>query len=214
MPKILCFGDSITYGSWDQHGGWVARVRQKIDQICTISDLEKFYLTFNLGVSSDTSERTLIRFEEEVMARMIEEGDPYFIFSLGTNDSIWSKKDNKYWVDKASFVRNIRELIAKAKRYHSNIVFLGNLPVDESKTLPYRDDLDIQSSNNDIGEYEVVIKQVCDEERVDFIPVFNETLNEDYKKMLFNDGVHPNYGGHAYLAKKVWKFLESNGWIT
>lgn len=214
MAKILCFGDSITYGAWDSQGGWVARLRQKVDRICIESDLEKFYLTFNLGVSSDTSERILDRFDGEVSSRMLEEGDPYYIFSMGTNDSIWLNKENKHWVELDEFEGNVHSLIEKAKKYHTKIVFLGNLPVDEDRTHPYRDDDDIESSNKDIREYEITTQNICEEEQVDFIPIFDEALKGEYKKLLFNDGVHPNDLGHAYLAEKIWNHIDQNDWIT
>jgi len=28
MVNILVFGDSITYGAWDEEGGWVQRLRK------------------------------------------------------------------------------------------------------------------------------------------------------------------------------------------
>jgi lysophospholipase L1-like esterase len=117
MANILCFGDSITYGAWDSQGGWVTRLRERIDRICIESDLEKFYLTYNLGISSDTSERLLERFDSELAARMLEEGQPRFVFSIGTNDSIWLVDEDKHCVELEEFKSNIHAIIEKSRKH-------------------------------------------------------------------------------------------------
>lgn len=144
---------------------------------------------------------------------MLESGEPYLIFSIGTNDSIWLKKEERYWVELEAFKVNIRALIKKAKRYSDKIVFLGSLPVDESKTRPYHNDADLQSSNQDIKEYEVATESVCKEEGVDFVPVFVEASEGNYLKLLFNDGIHPNDVGHAYLFEKIWDYIKQAHWL-
>ena len=65
MARILVFGDSITYGAWDKRGGWVQRLREFLDEKNLI-DLNKIpVLIYNLGVSGDTTNDALERFEFE-----------------------------------------------------------------------------------------------------------------------------------------------------
>ncbi len=213
MPKILCFGDSITYGAWDSEGGWVARVRKQIDRICIDSSLQSFILTYNLGISSDTTERLLERFDSELQSHSKESGDHLIIISIGTNDSI-KNTDGSHWVELPTFEENIRTLISKAKESALKTIFLGNLPVDESKTQPYQNQPEISSTNADIELYEHTTQKVCNELNVDFIPIFEEVMATEFKELLFTDGIHPNEKGHSFLADKVWHYLETNNWVV
>ncbi|MDZ4247764.1 MAG: GDSL-type esterase/lipase family protein [Patescibacteria group bacterium] len=213
MPKLLCIGDSITYGAWDTQGGWDSRVRKRIDQECLQSKLKKFYLTYNLGISSDTSEQLLQRFDADVASHMHEEGELMFVFSIGTNDSTRNAKDNKLWVEPKDFENNVRKLLQKAKRHSDKMLFLGNMPVDESKTQPYVFDPTITSSNEDIQAYEKIAMEVCRKENVDCLPVFSQVAAIDYQKLLIFDGLHPNDDGHALLADLVWKHIEEKKWL-
>ncbi len=213
MPKILCFGDSITYGAWDPEGGWVTRLRKQIDAICMESKLSKFFLTYNLGVSSDTSESLLKRFDGEVLARMIEEGEPIIIFSIGTNDSVRYTDTHEAWVSEDIFAKNIEELIKRAVRYTSRILFLGSIPVNEAKTNPYLNDSTIESNNADIKKYDNIIAEKCQKSGVEFIPIFKSLVKTSFAEMLYEDGVHPNETGHAFLAAKVWEYINAEGWL-
>ena len=57
MAHYLIFGDSITQGFNDLTGGWVQRLRESL----TLDDF-----VINLGVSGDTSDGLLARFEVEL----------------------------------------------------------------------------------------------------------------------------------------------------
>lgn len=214
MSKILCFGDSITWGAWDSKGGWVARLREDIDRRCIDSKLETFVLTYNLGISSDTSERILERLEAEIKAYSVEEGDIRFIFSIGTNDSSRVIDQDKYMVAPDVFKSNIAKIIRIAKKYSNDIVFAGSMPVDETKTNPYRLNSNYSSKNSDIEKYEELTKSACDEENVDFISIFKSAFSMPYSEFLFEDGLHPNDRGHQYIADQVLKYADSKNWIV
>jgi lysophospholipase L1-like esterase len=192
--KVFCFGDSITWGAWDSEGGWTARLRQAVEQHDIEAVPRQFNMVYNCGISSDTSGRLLDRFKFDVDARMLEGSDglPCFVFSIGTNDSIRDVATIELWVGENDFRQNIKELIKQAKEYSPNIVFLGNLPVDETKTNPYTWDDEIMSFNSDIESYESITKQVCIEDGVDFIEVFSSVAVEEMVGMLSDDGLHPN----------------------
>jgi lysophospholipase L1-like esterase len=213
MPRILCFGDSITYGAWDSGGGWVARIRKRIDKICIDSDLQSFILTYNLGVSSDTTDRLLARFDSEIESHSKERGDNLIIISIGTNDSM-TDTSGVHPVELPQFEENIRSLVKKAKTSALGVIFLGNLPVDESKTQPFRDQPEINLTNANIKLYDHATQKICQEMEVKFIPVFNEAIATKYRELLFSDGLHPNENGHAFLADKVWKYPIDNNWVV
>jgi lysophospholipase L1-like esterase len=212
--KILCFGDSITWGARDSRGGWVARVREKVDEECMQPGSDKFILTYNLGVSSDTSASVLERLQRETEARLKEGGEACFVFSIGTNDSIWLINENKFWVEIDKFKSNLQAIINIAKKFSSKIVFLGNYPVDEDKTLPtYTSDETIRSHNEDIERYEQAAQEITSVNDIHFINVYNLFTPDAAKQYLFNDGVHPNDAGHEKLAELVYGFMKVEGWL-
>ena len=71
MPQILIFGDSIIYGAWDREGGWAARLRKFLDEK-TLTEEDFYCLVYNLGISGDTTEDLLERFEFETEQRIKE----------------------------------------------------------------------------------------------------------------------------------------------
>lgn len=84
MAHYLIFGDSITQGFNDLTGGWVQRLRESL----TLDDF-----VINLGVSGDTSDGLLARFEVELKPRLSTEGESNIILiAIGSNDSAWNNQ--------------------------------------------------------------------------------------------------------------------------
>lgn len=212
--KIFCFGDSITWGAWDSQGGWVARLRQKVELRDRSLNPNPCNMVYNCGISSDTSERLLVRFKTDTDNRLLEgsDGEPIFIFSIGTNDCIKDTTTGNFWVPPDKFEVNIKTLIDQARSYSGRIVFLGNLGVDETKTHPYAWDLDSETFNSDIEEYEKLTAKICLEQGIGFIDVYSMTKKSDTLKLLSDDGLHENDEGHEYLSKLAWSYIEKE-WV-
>ena len=87
MAEILVFGDSICYGAWDLEGGWVQRLRKYLD-MKNVVNLSNFTLVYNLGVSGNSTEDLLKRFEFETNAYLEEKKAKMILFSTGVNDSM------------------------------------------------------------------------------------------------------------------------------
>jgi len=190
--NICIFGDSITEGYYDNEGGWVKRLSSKLSshQIC------------NLGISGDTTEDLLKRFDVNVA----DKNPKMIIFSIGVNDSILILKENRNFVDFEKFKENIRQLIEKARKITKNIVFVGLLSVDESKVTPMPWEPELHYLNKDVEKYDQAIKEICETENLRFIDVNGKMKQEDYLEWL-DDGVHPNSKGHEWLANLVVKQL-------
>ena len=91
MAQILVFGDSISYGKWDKEGGFVQRMKNFLDEE-TLSKSENEHTIYNLGVSGNTTEDLLERFEFETKQRLKEDDEELiFIFAIGVNDSQFIK---------------------------------------------------------------------------------------------------------------------------
>lgn len=192
--NICIFGDSITYGAFDpEKGGWANRLRLHLDSKDDFEDE-----VYNLGVSGDNTEGLLERFDSE--AKFREPG--FLIFAIGVNDSqyVISEKQNRVTIEK--FEQNIKELISKAKIITDKILFIGLTPVDEAKTTPIPWNTDKMYKNEYVEKYNSKIKEVCENERVDFIDIFSGMMKEDYKTMLI-DGLHPDSKGHEWIANRI-----------
>ena len=74
--RILVFGYSIAQGYWDIEGGWVQRLRRYLDKKALESkDLLPSWSIFNLGISGETIDHLLDRFDSEVKARTNDKKD-------------------------------------------------------------------------------------------------------------------------------------------
>ncbi len=206
MVQILIFGDSVTYGAWDTEGGWVQRLRRYLDER-TLSQPEFWNTDFpqihNLGVSSNTSTNVLKRFKSETKARLLE-GDEkiIFIFDIGTNDSCYLKKENRFVTPQFQFKHNIERLIKGTRKYSDSIFFIGAATVDESRTTPIPWDTNIYYTNGMIEAYNLRVKTVCERLGVRYIDIFEQFSRLNYKELLA-DGLHPNSAGHEMIFEAI-----------
>jgi len=205
---ILVFGASITYGAWDMEGGWVQRLRKVLDEK-TLSDPNFYCLTYNLGVSGDTTEDALRRFEFETKQRTDEGEEIIFIFAIGSNDSLFVHSKNSCKKKPAETKENVVQLIKLAQKYASKIIFVGLLPADEAKTKPLEWDANLSYKNEYIKKYNEVIKKTCSENKIPFIDMFDKLMESDYIKTL-DDGIHPNSEGHQKIFELVREYLVEN----
>lgn len=189
----------------------MARLRQKVEEHDRAIVPNPCNMVYNCGISSDTTRQLLSRFKTDTDNRLLEgsDGDPIFIFCIGTNDCIKDTKTGDYWVSEHEYKANLHELINQAEEYSSNIVFLGNLGVDESKTHPYARDPDSETFNDDIEVYEKITAEVCVEHGLDFIDVYGQNKGEDITRYLSSDGLHENDEGHEYLANLVYESISN-----
>lgn len=210
MSRILVFGDSIAYGAWDKQGGWVQRLRQFLDDK-NLSDLGDFpNLIYNLGISGNTSQDLLERFEFEASQRSKDgEDEMIILFAIGSCDSDFVHSRNDFWVLPEKFEENIKKLIIFAQKFSLKIVFVGHTPADELRVCPMPWDKDKSSKNENIQRYNQIIKQVCAKNNVYFIEIFENWIKIDYKKLL-EDGLHPNSEGHQKIFEAVKNFLIEN----
>ncbi|MFH0923304.1 MAG: GDSL-type esterase/lipase family protein [Candidatus Falkowbacteria bacterium] len=194
MSKRICvFGDSITWGAFDdEKGGWVDRLK-------LINFTQNEYVEiYNLGVSGDTTENVLSRIEVELSAREPE----FVIFSIGSNDSSYIKSEDNNFVDLEKFYKNLNKLYKITKKFTKEIVFIGLTKSNEKKTNPIPWDQDICCTNENIKKYDLAIKNFCKENNLPFIEMFDLLKDEDLE-----DGLHPNAQGHEKMFQRVKDFF-------
>jgi len=82
-------GDSITFGFYDKEGGWIQRLRKFLDDklLNELEGLDKkilrklknpYFFVYNLGISGNTTENLLERFEFERISRNFRNSERLF----------------------------------------------------------------------------------------------------------------------------------------
>jgi lysophospholipase L1-like esterase len=208
MVRILVFGASITYGAWDKEGGCVQRLRKFLDEK-TLTDPNFYCIIYNLGISGDTTEDLLERFEFETKQRLKEEEKTIIIFAIGTNDSQFIHSQNSLRHSPQKFQNNLQKLVNLARKFSSKIIFVGLTPVDELKVDPIPWDTDKSYKNEYIQKYNEIIKSVCKKNKIYFIEILEKFVKLDYKDLL-EDGLHPNSKGHQEIFEIVKDYLIQN----
>jgi lysophospholipase L1-like esterase len=208
--KIIIFGDSIAHGAWDtKEGGWVQKFKNFLDEE-SLSESENEYTIYNLGVSGNTTEDLLERFEFETKQRLKgDEEELLFIFAIGINDTQFLHSKNNLRFTSEEYRDNLEKLLKTAKRFSQNIIFLGLTPVDESKTTPIPWNTDKSYKNEYIKEFNDVLEKFCRENKVYFIDVLNIFMKGNYNNLL-EDGLHPNSEGHKKIFELIKSFLSEN----
>ncbi len=212
MPQILAFGDSITYGAWDEEGGWVQRLRKHMDKK-GLKDPDYFDVVYNLGVPGDTSSKLAKRFLREMRERL-DKGEPtVFIFAIGINDSEYLQEEKHHIVSQKEFRNNLNKLVREIGQLDAKTVFLGLTPVDEKKldSVPW---LSYHVYKNEyIQKYDGIIQSFCTGNNFMFVDLFRLFLSQPGYKKLLHDGLHPNDEGHKLIFEAVRDCLVKKEWI-
>lgn len=204
MPRIVVSGDSIAWGSVDpEGGGWAGRLNKELYRG------PGTYKVLNLGVSGETTETLLKRFRTETEFRY----PSILILNLGLNDAAHlNSQGGPQWVEKGEFKKNWLALLDLAHEASKNVVVVGLVPIDESKTSPWppgaREE-DLYWDNQTIKEYDEITKKVCSEKKTSFVKVFDLLTPDD----IYKDGLHPNAEGHQKVFERVKGELQKKGII-
>jgi len=198
MKKILIFGDSIAWGAFDfEYGGWVERLKTKY-----LGTYKKEEIgVYNLSISSNDTRGILYSLEKELsIFNKIEPEEYIFLFSIGSNDPLYVDTRNNIRVPFDEFKNNLKKIIELSKKYTTKIVFTGLLTIDENKTMPWSEDE--YWENKDLKKYNDAIKEVCDNNKLDFIPFWDLLDKNDLQ-----DGLHPNSRGHEKIFNRVNEYF-------
>lgn len=213
MAKLFFIGDSITTGAWDEKGGWANRLIGKIMHETMTAEFTAtgFYcLPYNLGVSGDTITDILPRLTSEMQARLDPDNPNEaveLVFSIGVNDSVHMVAEDRPRFTDQEFEDNLKELIKLSKTMAQRISFIGIAPVDDDLLNPIPWAPEKAYACEHTQRFEEIIKSVCQEYDLPFLPLFKTWKSlPDWKDHLI-DGVHPNSKGHALLAKQIGEFI-------
>lgn len=197
INKIFVFGDSITYGKWDESGGWVQRLRNYIDQKYNLGQEEGNVQVYNMGIPGDFVGGVLNRFQNEFEARFTNENEKILIiFAVGINDSNPNNWKTQKQTPPQQFKENFLKMVKVASRSNCQIMVLGLTPVNPAKSKK------LGFTNEKVKEYDLYISEICREAGVTKIELFDNLLASDYSENLV-DSVHPDSRGHEMIFQKV-----------
>lgn len=184
MLEVICFGDSIT-----------ARKEGYPSPILTHKMSSKMpnYKFINAGVSGNTTEQAMFRFNKDVLSKRPDVVTVLF----GANDSATDKL-----VDIDTFKRNI-SLFTKQIGPEKTIL-ISPAPVDES--------LQRNRTNERLKQYAQVVQEVAEETNSYFIDFFQIVYSKpNYKELLVgekNDGLHFGEACYELLSGVIVEKIE------
>lgn len=202
--RVLVFGDSITQGYWAVNRGWVERVKHYYDEIA-FSDLKNDTQPgiMNLGISGDTSYNILKRIRNETISRTWQEDKqrPVIVLQVGINDSCIFNGERM--TELADYKDNLQKIVVEARGVSSKIILVGFTSCDEVQTQPVYWG-DYKWDNSSMEQYESIMGEVAEDQKLPFIPVFRE-FNKRVQAGgdLLPDGLHPNDAGHKLIYQIV-----------
>jgi lysophospholipase L1-like esterase len=175
--QIAVFGDSLVHGGIDtEKGGWVTRLRLH----CMNSGLGDHVFAF--GIGGNTSAHVLMRFEDDIRARLGRVD--LVLFSVGLNDLA-----EKNGVSAEEYRANLRRLGARAVAHGKRVGFLGLTPR-------------LSESADRHSRFDAIIEEVCREGGYLHIDMEGVVTPEDLV-----DTVHPGPSGHRKICERVIGFL-------
>lgn len=208
MSQVIFFGASVTQGVGDAAGGWVDRLKGEIHKKMYAENMGEIFGIFNLGVSGNTAEDLLKRMPTEIEARKRKEEPFVLVISVGTNDSKATGKPENTIQTPAGFKENLQAIIKLARGYTDKILFVGLWPTDDTKTQPKGASYFWQER---VRMFDRVMSETALQNNIQKVEIFDDFLKQDWRAMLFADGLHPNSRGHQWIADRVrpklWKLL-------
>ncbi len=183
QPDVLFIGDSITQ-LWD---------------IIAYFDTRK--LLVNRGISGDTSEYVLKRFDADV----IQLKPKLVICMIGTND-IMATHSDPWWrtagTDKEIVIgctkNNLQAIAKKCKAHNIEIAFCSIIPSDIAP--PYDKEIRWELT----CRLNAFIKDLCMQSHLQYIDYHAQLCGSDGKTIkpaLTPDGIHVNAKGYEIMAK-------------
>lgn len=194
MKKIICLGDSTTYGYMvNRKKIWTSILDKKFEE-------EKKEIVFiNKGINGDMISGMFARFDKDC----INEKADTVILMGGVNDIFTSK-----YLEKIE--ENFINIINKSNENNIDIIAFTPIPfIKEAFTFFEANNLD--ELENILKEYVNFINNYTKSNNIKSIDIYNMFMNDILKNNnyydLYFDGVHLNENGHSVFALELYRVL-------
>lgn len=210
MTKILCFGDSITYGEGDpKNGGWADRLKDEFIQYYDGAEVQEDCL-FNLGIGGETTDGLRARFNREFSGRTVKGQNNIVVFCYGANDIVMHKGKNIVPIQ--FFIKSIKQCIEYCYNKNTEFVFISLLPFDD-KDEGIINQHGKQRFHKDIELFNDALKKIATSVKGSYLDLCSDFIAADKNNLLSNDGIHPNADGHEVIYLKVKEELKALGLV-
>lgn len=183
--KIVCIGDSLTYG-YGVHSEecWVELLHRSLN-------IE----IINKGVNGDTTTGILSRSHRDIL-----ELKPFYVIIMaGTNDLLLN-----YSLD--NIIDNIKFILKETKSNSIIPILALQPPVIDTLAKIYWDKyIDYRKINEHLFQYAENIKTFTDENDINVIDFYAAFINRGNTANLYSDGIHPNSKGHKLMFETIIK---------
>lgn len=190
--KIVCIGDSLTYGY---------RVAEEKRWTYLISREPNIEL-INKGALGDSTAGIIMRFFPEVISL---KPDAVFIMG-GSNDFLMNRSLE-------SVQNNIKQLIKEAKQFNIKVLIGIQPPMISHLAKEFWDStVNYEDVNKKISAYGEWIKRYSIEQSflyIDFFNQFIDSVSPNFLSQYYLDGIHLNIAGHKFMyncAINTFKF--------
>lgn len=186
--KIICIGDSITYGAGVEGNGWVEQIAKKSDKILMVNEGRKGRRTSDKEEIIPILERNL---DSDLVLLLLGVND----LKNGNDSLVSSCVSNMKWI-----ITQIKEKMPKAK-----IVLMAPCNINiETMSEINRQKKYNENTVKSLAKLEIEYKKLAEEENIGFISLFNAVSPQN-----FLDGLHPNIDGYKEIADIIWKEINS-----
>lgn len=186
--KLLCLGDSLTYG-FD--------VRPDQSWTALVSAKSHIHID-NEGQCGDTTTGMVYRLHQFDLSRY----DAFFVMG-GSNDILLDG-------DLELICRNIGIIVTTFKRQGKS-VYLGIPPLTQMESAMYgwQNAKDVEKHNDEFRQYRQWLLSYGKETECIVIDFYEALIEAERRtgRNLYADGVHPNAEGYAVLAREVLKVM-------
>ena len=208
--NYILIGDSIVYGIGDYDNcGWATEFKKYIMRKDNTKECNNLVnIAAFPGARSynilDRIDNGVITFGEFLEIIYLEAFDRYFdfknivILSIGINDT--QCFNGVYSNSKESYKSNLEDIIKKVKDRGFELIILGLTKTGCKDKIEFKPNKIYD--NKVILQYDEIVRNICKNNDIVYIPIFNILNDED-----FIDGLHPNTNGHKKIYEEIIKTI-------
>jgi lysophospholipase L1-like esterase len=178
--KLLCIGDSLTFGyETERSKRWTHLLEKELN-------IE----VINAGINGDTTTGILSRFMP-----LLRDFKPSHVLIFGGTNDLWFGLKNEF------IISNIYAMCKQA--LHFKVFPIVGIP-----TPCYNyEELNVIGENyaERINQFQDNLIELCSKKEIIFVN-FNSEINQDY---FMEDGIHYNERGHIFIMKQLKERLQN-----
>jgi len=210
IKKIVAFGDSTTSDEYI-----VENVYSK-NLSFLFADSGLNIEIINSGISGNTTEDALLRFNEDVL----EHEPDLVIIQFGINDSYVDnfEGNTKPFIPISRYRENLEYFINNLKEKNIKIILMTPNPLrwtDELKLICGQEPFNINDPkglNLYVEKFAQVVRDVAKKQGITFVDIYNIFENSESNNKvkvcdLLLDGIHPNEKAHKIIADSLFKTI-------